>query len=421
MLRRRQPRHSGQVSGGKAAVLALALLLAACASPVPQPEWLPPVVESEPLPAPVASTQPAPELRVVPVPPVPAAAPAQLPPLRRAERNLLDQLLPPDIPDRAGWRRDMNTAFHVLRLPFSPEYLCAAIAVIEQESSWQSDPVVPGLNRMVWKQIRQRAAAWHVPMFMVEAALLTPSPDGRSYRQRIDSLRTERQMNVLFEDMSREAGTINPALRMQNPIRTGGPMQVSVSFAEQHARQWPYPYGSSGTLRREVFTRRGGVYFGIANLLQYPVSYTRMRYRFADYNAGRYSSRNAALQSALIRLGARRIKLDGDLLIYTAGRAAASSSRTQLALYRLAPVLGLTRQDIDRDLAREKSVIFERTPLYRRVFEIAEQKAGHPLPREMMPRIVLHSPKISRRLTTEWFAGRVEARYQTCLARLDGQ
>jgi hypothetical protein len=35
----------------------------------------------------------------------------------------------------------------------------------------------------------------------------------------------------------------------------------------------------------------------------------------------------------------------------------------------------------------------------------------------MVPRIELKSPKISRNLTTEWFARRVEERYERCLAR----
>jgi hypothetical protein len=35
----------------------------------------------------------------------------------------------------------------------------------------------------------------------------------------------------------------------------------------------------------------------------------------------------------------------------------------------------------------------------------------------VVPQIPLRSPKITRKLTTEWFANRVETRYQSCLAR----
>jgi hypothetical protein len=34
-----------------------------------------------------------------------------------------------------------------------------------------------------------------------------------------------------------------------------------------------------------------------------------------------------------------------------------------------------------------------------------------------MPRIRLQSAKITRKLTTEWFANRVDQRYRACLAR----
>ena len=39
------------------------------------------------------------------------------------------------------------------------------------------------------------------------------------------------------------------------------------------------------------------------------------------------------------------------------------------------------------------------------------------MPRAVVPRIKLESPKITRKLTTEWFAKRVDERYERCLAR----
>jgi hypothetical protein len=35
----------------------------------------------------------------------------------------------------------------------------------------------------------------------------------------------------------------------------------------------------------------------------------------------------------------------------------------------------------------------------------------------VIPRIVLKSPKITRKLTTEWFATRVDGRYGRCMER----
>ena len=42
---------------------------------------------------------------------------------------------------------------------------------------------------------------------------------------------------------------------------------------------------------------------------------------------------------------------------------------------------------------------------------------GKKLSRQAIPQIDLKSPKISRKLTTEWFAKRVEGRYRSCLKR----
>ena len=49
--------------------------------------------------------------------------------------------------------------------------------------------------------------------------------------------------------------------------------------------------------------------------------------------------------------------------------------------------------------------------------QLADQSQGRKVAREIMPEIRLQSPKITRKLTTAWFADRVDGRYQRCLAR----
>jgi hypothetical protein len=311
------------------------------------------------------------------------------------------------------------TAFTTLKLPYSAQNFCAVLAVAEQESGYDPDPVTPNLANIVWGEIEKRRKKYLIPSLVVDAALLKTSPNGQSYKERINSLRTKRQMNALYEDMVRELPFGQTIFEHKNPIRDGGPMQVSVAFAETHVRVWPYPYPYKN-LRDEVFSLRGSVYFGTAIMLQYPVRYSDMVYRFADFNAGRYSSRNAAFQAAVARLTHRKLALDGDLMLYQNKMdriLSGEESSTQKALYAIAGRLGMGQDEILRDLKQEKLYGFVDTPLYRRVFELADKAAGRPVPREMIPQIVLISPKITHHLTTEWFANKVNGRYHACLAR----
>jgi hypothetical protein len=194
-------------------------------------------------------------------------------------------------------------------------------------------------------------------------------------------------------------------------------MQVSVAFAQSHAARKPYPYPISGSLRREVFTRRGGLYFGIAHLLDYPAPYERHIFRFADYNAGWYASRNAGFQSAVTQLSGIPLTLDGDLLRYGQDGPIAEAGSTELATRVLARRIGMSEAEIRHDLERGRTAAFDHSKLYRQVFALGERAAGKPLPHAVLPRIKLQSPKITRELTTEWFANRVEQRFQRCRAR----
>ena len=351
---------------------------------------------------------------------LPASPPGwQTAPDERQTKTLISQLLPGSVKDKNGWAGDLYAAFIHLKIPQVPETYCAVMAVIEQESSFQVDPVVPRLPDIVWRELEQRGARYGMPKLLITAAMLKSSPDGRSYQKRIDSLKTEKQLNALFNDMIAELPFGPQLLADYNPVHTAGPMQVSIEFAEQHAQETPYPFALKGSLRDEVFTRRGGLYFGSAILLDYPAPYTEVVYRFADFNAGRYSSRNAAFQSALGRLAGKKLALDGDLLRYEKGQASAQPSAVENTARSLSKPLKVSPAGIRRDLLLEKTARFADSPLFNQVFALAEQANGKALPRQAMPQIDLKSPKITRKLTTEWFARRVEGRYRSCLMRAE--
>lgn len=334
-------------------------------------------------------------------------------------RERIARLLPTSVKDRPGWALDLHLAYTGLRIPHAAETYCATMAVIEQESGFQADPAVPGLPGIVRRELDRRADKYGVPKLLISAAMQKTSPDGRNYDERIDALKTEKQLNAVFEDMIGELPFGRQLLADYNPVHTAGPMQVSVDFAERHAQEKSYPYPVARRLRDEVFTRRGGLYFGSAILLDYPAPYDDVLFRFADFNAGRYASRNVAFQAALNRHAGKALALDGDLLRYEGGKPAVAPSQVETMLRSLAASLRMSAAEIRRDLLLEKSAGFGHSPLYLRVFALADQAAGTPMPRQAMPNIDLKSPKIQRKLTTEWFARRVEERYRKCLARAD--
>jgi len=322
--------------------------------------------------------------------------------------------MPAGVQDREGWARDIQAAFAAQKLAPTSAHLCAVLAVVGQESGFKADPPVPGLPKIARAAIAERAARLHVPAFVVDAALEMRAPDGRTYAERLDALRTEQQLSALFEEMTARLSLGSGRLLARlNPIHTAGPMQVGIAFAQAHARGYPYPL--DGSIRHEVFTRRGGLYFGIKHLLGYPVTYPKLLYRFADYNAGWYASRNAAFQYAVSVASGRSLARDGDLL--RPGASLDAPGATEEALRVLGPALGMDAAAIRRALGLGESPRFDASPLYRQVFALAERKAGKPLPRALLPEIALHSPKISRQLSTAWFAQRVDARWTQCMAR----
>lgn len=336
-----------------------------------------------------------------------------------AARAEIARLIPAQVADRQGWATDLYAALATLDIDVTASNVCATLAVIEQESGYRADPTVPKLAAIARKEIDAQAEKRNVPDFAVRAALNLTSSDGRTYAERLQRVQTERELSEIFEDFIAQVPLGTRFLAARNPVRTGGPMQVGIAFAEQHAARKPYPYATQRSVRNEVFTRRGGLYFGVAHLLGYEAGYPEPIYRFADFNAGHYASRNAAFQRALGIVSGVRVTLDGDLLPPDppAQQPAGETERVALAI---APQLDLSASAIRRDLERHDERAFERTRLYERVFARADALEGRTVPRATIPTIELKSPKFTRKLTTEWFARRVDTRYRNCMERVQG-
>ena len=343
---------------------------------------------------------------------VQVSAPVRSPDTIRAD---IAARMPATLADRRLWAADIYSTLTSLNLATSTAHICAVLAVTEQESTYRADPPVPNLPKIARDEIFKRAEGVGVPGLAVRLALQLNSPNGKTYDERLDAVRTEQDLSRLYEDFITSVPLGKNLLAGHNPVRTAGPMQVSIAFAEAHAKQKPYPYELKTTLRHEVFTRRGGLYFGTAHLLDYDAPYgDQMIYRFADFNAGRWASRNAALQQAVSTATGRPLEADGDLLV--PGSAMDAPGATERAVRSLGSSLQMTDADIRRELEKGEAAGFERSPLSQKIFALAETRSGRKLARAAIPRIDLKSPKFTRKLTTEWFAQRVNERYQRCLS-----
>ena len=159
-------------------------------------------------------------------------------PLKKGEKaidvaSVVRQKMPASVKDRDAWAKDLATTFESQGLAPTLENVCSVLAVAQQESNYQADPAVPGLSKIAWQEIDRRAERMHIPAFLVHTALKIKSPNGKSYSERLDSVRTEKQLSAIFDDLISMVPMGQTLFGSLNPVRTGGPMQVSIAFAEQ--------------------------------------------------------------------------------------------------------------------------------------------------------------------------------------------
>jgi hypothetical protein len=338
------------------------------------------------------------------------------------------------VEDSRGWAADMLDVLRALQLDQSKENICSIIAVVDQESSFRADPAVPDLGKISEESLRAKFGK--IPMggaLAVKFLESTPSSDD-SYMMRIRAAKTERDLDIVFrrfiDDASRRAslgalvnsGLLNSFIDSRNEIDTAGSMQVSVKFAVETAnrRRWlPMQLDDVYAVRDELYTRRGGLYYGTLQLLGYTTGYDKKVYRFADFNAGRYASRNAAFQLLIGEITEQIMVLDGDLLLYDKGKPLAKASNSELTTRRAAALsqLDLSNEQIRRDLLREKREDFTETRTFKWLRAAYAKRFGREAPFAIVPEIKLKGPKIRRMMTTKIFAETVNKRYQACMTR----
>jgi hypothetical protein len=368
-----------------------------------------------------------------PPPPVPGTRP-----IRRLGASGIRAAFPEGVIDPAGWAADLLVAFAEAEVSPDPTHVCAVVAVLQQESGIQADPPVPHLGELVRKRLSEEAARYGpVGTAALERLLAERAPgDRRSFAERIRRLRTERDLDLVFRDMLEAERRMHPAMvatanlldtlfrgrRLDdlNPVTTVGSMQVNVDWAVAYARERGQPADPT-SVRDALYTRPGGLRFGVARLWSYRANYPDVLWRFADFNAGEYSSRNAAIQRALSRLTGAPLAADGDLLIYGPDRQPTEEESQTLAAFRIfrerfAPTL--SDGQLRRDLESEKRYELESTPTYQALVRVHLAELKSPLPPSAMPDLVLRSPKLRRGYSTGAYARNVQRHHLACLERL---
>ena len=356
------------------------------------------------------------------------------------KQEQIRKLIPNRVNQRDSWAKDIYDISNELKIPTNKENICTIIAVVDQESNFVANPVVPGLGDKAVKEVTTRlnekfedklgtTIGGTVASYFENVLKNQPSPDD-NYLKQMSRVRTEKDLDVLYREIfdymakHYHVSALTGAAKFvgqdiaekMNPITTLGSMQVHINYAKEHKRTSM----NINELRDDLYTQFGGLYYGIHRLMMYPADYDKPIYRFADYNSGMYSSRNAAFQKMIDKLTEADLALDGDLLSYDKNGdprpAITDTEKALTALFSKNNILVTPRQ-LRSDLKDEKQQDFEKTQTYIAVSKLYKNKTGKDPMYAIMPEVVISGPKLSRDYNTNWYASRVNGRYETCMHR----
>jgi hypothetical protein len=288
------------------------------------------------------------------------------------------------------WIRALNEVLYELKADCaSDDFLMLAVTTIQMESNVRVDPPVANANlEAIYANRLKQFRRAHV----LEAAALNASGLDDQLRAKLrqdtrkGKVRTEADLDryvltdlrpwllrTLQSDyhLPQSFAELVVARSVPDPVHTIGPMQVDVTKATRNALKRGEKVPSVAAMKAwlldpQTALRRGlmeGVY-----LLQLTYGHYTQRltpeqavlFSAADYNAGEFSSRNAAFQERVSILSGHKLVLDGDLLLYQDGVAEAVHSKTESEVLDLIGA-ELTPDRVRRDLLLEKEPGFSDT------------------------------------------------------------
>jgi hypothetical protein len=358
----------------------------------------------------------------------------------RAEQALFDGLARVDTP---RWMDAINRAFYDHKADCDDDdFLVLVVSTIQQESGVHADPPLAerNLEALFDRRVEQIAGENPIAAGLISMATLDGELRGKLRQDTTRGrVRTERDLARYFD------ADLRPWLRdyvsrtyllpdslaakaearwLTDPVRTIGPMQVNAVKAYQNAKARGEDFASPAAMRSALLdpdtALERGIGEGVALLLKsYRVYRGRLEphdavyFAGADYNAGEFSCRNAAIQAMLARITGRTLALDGDLLSYQQNAPAEPPSHTELAVRAALPAL--TPAQIRKDLLLEKEPGFSDTPVSHGICAAYEAVTSQPCLAARIPSGAVNPSaglKFRRAYTPENYARGLAARYQ---------
>jgi hypothetical protein len=306
---------------------------------------------------------------------------------RRVRTVLLGQRNREDID---VWVRGLNEVMHELKVDCSrDDFLLLAVTTIQMESNVRVDPAVatPNLEQMYAARLKHFRSDHIIEALALNLSGLDDQLRAKLRRDtRKGKVRTEADLDrYVVQDLRpwllttlqtdyhvpERMAQLVVSKAVPDPVRTIGPMQVDVYKAYRNAVKRGEHVPSVETMKGWLFDPQTALKRGLKEgtyLLHINYGYyaqvlppdQAVLFSAADYNAGEFSSRNAAFQERVSILTGRKLVLDGDLLLYQNGEAEAVRSKTESGV--LDVLQGeLSPAAVRRDLLLDKEPGFENT------------------------------------------------------------